>query len=146
MKKINRFLILVLCAALMTAGYGTAAEEAGKRVFRPGTSSFAFEIPETVAEGEVTEEAAAFGMVAYLYDLDAGLFMEIYQYDKENNPADIEAFVEQEATKYGGEDVVKLGDTNKILSGWFYVRGTPDNPEEVNFCLILDDIFASVKA
>ena len=139
MKKIRTMLCWMLCVSLLLAAGGVLAEEAQTRVFRLGTSAFTIDIPESVEEMELPEEAAQYGMVAYLCDVDAGLFMDIYQYDKESHPISLSEFVEQEAAQNNGTDVMPVGMMSGFVVGWFTISGTPDNPDSPIFYLVLED-------
>lgn len=139
MKKTIRGLVLVICATLLMVPHGVLSEEGDAGVYRLGTSCFTMEIPEGMEEGELPEEAAAGGMVAYLYDLDAGLFVDVFQYSREEFPGTLAEFVEQEAAKDGGTEIVPIGEINGFPAGWFTIPGLTEDPEGSTFCLVLED-------
>ncbi len=140
MRKIKKYLIPVLCAVLLLSAAGSApAEETAVRVFRLGTSAYTVEIPESLVEREVTEEAAGYGMAAYLADVDAGLLIEVYQISRDENTGTLAEFTAREAALYGGTDVVAPGEINGLAAGWYTVPGTPDDAGSGVFYLILED-------
>lgn len=133
MKKTVRLLMLAMVAAL--AFSAAAAEENPVRVYQPDASAYSFEIPESLTEEALPEDAAESGMVAYLADPGTGLCVEIYRLDKAGKS--LEAFVEEDAATYGGTNVVPAGEYLGLTAGWYDITD-PEGQYRIQY-LFLDD-------
>lgn len=134
----NRKLIaLILCLALL--GACALAEAAATKVFQLGTSAYTIEIPESYAEGELTEEDVADDMVAYLLSPDSLLDFDVYQFSKEGYPDSLADFAAQEAAEYAAAEVVTDGEINGIAAAWFRATETFDGLEYATLTYVLED-------
>lgn len=133
MKKTVRLLAMAVIAALAVSA--AAAEEEPVRVYQPAASAYSFEIPESLMEEELPEGAAESGMATYLADPGTGLCIEIYRLDREGKT--LEAFVEEDAAKYGGTDVVPVGEFRGLTAGWYDIAD-PDGQYRIQY-LFLED-------
>ena len=138
MKKRNRLpLLAMMILMLTTASCASSAEEKPVRLLRLGTSALTMEARESLTEEAFSEESALSGMTAYLHDDETGLILEVYQYSREAYPGPLEAFVEQDAQRYGGVRVVRDGEINGIHAGWYEIT---DEAEEFRITyLFLED-------
>ena len=125
--------LAAICVAVLALS--AAAAEEPVRVYQPADSAWSFEIPESLQEEALPEDAAKSGMIAYLTDPGTGLCVEFYRLDR--GEESLESFVEEDAAKYGGTDVVPAGEICGLTAGWYDIAD-PDGLYCVEY-LILED-------
>ena len=134
-RMLRRLTAICLAAMAALAVSAAAAEENPVRVYQPAGSVYSFEIPESLQEEALPEDAAESGMAAYLADPGTGLCVEIYRLDRGDES--LEAFVEADAAKYGGTDVVPAGEICGLTAGWYDIAD-PEGEYRIQY-LILED-------
>ena len=138
----------VLCLALSLALLLTAvipalgeADAPGKtRRLRLGSSIYTIEVDASYVYGEVTEEDAAAGQVAYLYSDSLAVDFDVYQFENADGGETLEAFVGKEADrKENVEELVTDGVINGIPAGWYRTVQTYNGVEYQTVAYIMED-------
>ena len=139
MKKMNRLPAMILVALLLfvTAG-ASVAEDHPVKVVRLGTSGYTMEAYESLTEEAFPEESASNGMMSYLRDDEIGLILEVYQYGKQDYPGTLADFVEQDAKRYGGANVIRNGEINGLNAGWYDISD-PEGDFRITYLFLEDE-------
>lgn len=133
----RRIIALLLCLMLLAAC--AAAEAAGTKTFRLGTSAYTIEIPEDYVEGERTVEDIEDDMVAYLQSPESLLDFDVYQFSKDGYPGALADFTAEEAAEYEAAEVVTDGEINGIAAAWYRATETYEGQTYATLTYVLED-------
>lgn len=135
---------LTLCLALLLAAFSLAIGEANApgqtRRLRLGSSMYTIEIDGSYTYGNVTEEDAAGGEVAYMYSEKLAVDFDVYQFAIADDASTLEDFVRAQADARGNAgEVVANGEINGIPVGWYRAVETYNGVDYQTVTYLMDD-------
>ena len=135
---------LTLCLALLLAAFSLAVGEANApgqtRRLRLGSSMYTIEIDGSYTYGNVTEEDAAGGEVAYLSSEKLAVDFDVYQLAIPGDASTLEDFVREQANARGDAGEVVANDViNGIPVGWYRAVETYNGVDYQTVTYVMDD-------